>query len=454
MIELHSIEMERQLLAALIESQWAYDRNYNQLSEALFFFDEHKTIYNAIVRIKKNHPGQGLDILLVKDELHQTNELERIGGDEVLSKILYVPNINGLSMVISSLKEYAVKRNIDNASRTAIEQVLNGDKGVDVANRLLERVGNINLSTQKIPVHKPRDFLLSLAERIKSYEVEGSPIISTGFPELDFTIGMMPGDLAVLAARPSMGKTALAMNIATTIAQTYSHENKSVLFFSLEMTAESVFNRMVAAEGSIDFSIIQGKKRADEAAWGKIFNVTQKVMDLPLQVIDRKGLTLNEIKAEVHRVHRENTKAGKPCFSLIMIDYLQFIGGLSGSDKIDKINDVTKQLKIIGQEYNCPVLLLSQLNRGVESRPDKRPMMSDLRDSGTIEQDADIIMFIYREEYYNEKCESKDKGVAEILVEKNRNGATGTVRLGFEGQYVRFTNHIPMVESDEGGVWK
>ena len=452
MIELHSIELERQLLASLIENQWTYDRNYDQLNDSLFFFGEHKAIFRAIERIKKEHPSQGLDILLVKDELQQSNELENLGGDEVLNKIMYVPNINGISAVISSLKEYAAKRSIDDASRVAIERVLNGEKAIDVANRLVESVNNMETSTQEIKVHTPRDYLLGLAERVKEFEVKGSPIISTGFPELDFTIGLMPTDLALLGARPSMGKTALALNIATMIARNSMSANKTVLFFSLEMTAEKVFNRVVASEGGVDYGILQGKKLATEEDWGKILNITEKVKDLPLQVIDKRQLTINQIRAETHRVYRENKKKGKDGFGLIMVDYLQFIGGLNGENKIDRIADVTMQLKAMAQEYNCPVLLLSQLNRSLESRPDKRPVSSDLRDSGTIEQDADQIMFIYRDEKYN--ADTKEKGVAEIIVSKNREGETKTVRLGFEGQYQRFTNIVPQFDDREGGTWR
>ena len=454
MINLYSADLEGYLLKHLMENPSAYDNHQGELHEGLFYFANAKTTFRAIERLKREQPSQEIDLFLVIEELQARNEFDD-SMEEFLTKAISVISVVGLSVTISRLVEYERLRAIDEASKSAIAQTLSGQPSIEISNQLIERVTNIGSTNNQITHHNIRDLIAGLAQKVRDYGVSGSPFMSTGYPELDFKMGLVPGYLLVIAARPSMGKTALALNMLTTIAM--SNPNKQALFFSLEMSADDVTKRLISAEGKVNISVLRGGESSTEADWQKIAATAEKVMDLPMTIIDKPIMTINEIRSETNKAKRENEKRGGQGISAIMVDYLQIMGGLDGENKIDKISSVTKQLKALGKEYGCPILLLSQLSRGVESRPDKRPINSDLRDSGTIEQDADLIAMIYREEYYkpmiddgkgNMAPNKKARGRAEIILTKNRNGATGTVLLGFEGQYSRFTNTVPDFEDE------
>lgn len=437
MIELNSIELECRLLMLLIEIQDTFDKYSNRLNIDLFHYEQNKVIFNAITRIKNENVTQDLDIDLVIDELKSTNQFEKIGGNEYLSRLLQTIGLSSLdtiSAIIDRLQDYHTKRIINEASQSAIQQLLNGDDSDDVANRLVDSVNNTQRTNKKIVLHTPRTMLSNMIERIKSYQTEGSPYFDVGFAELTFKLGLVEGNLFVIAGRPSMGKTTLAMNIVTTMAKNIPL--KTALVFSLEMKADEIFDRMVSAEGEISLASIRGGAIPTEDEWGRISNVADKVVDYPIVVIDEPELTIQNIRAECQRVKRET----KTNLSVIMIDHLSKMGGI-GVDRVNDIGKITDACKSMAKEHNCPVILLSQLNRSLEGRPNKRPVASDLRDSGTIEQDADIIAMIYRDEVYNENTD--EKGMAEINVVKNRNGKIGMVKLKFEGDYVRFSDNIP-----------
>ncbi len=267
----------------------------------------------------------------------------------------------------------------------------------------------------------------------------------TGFSELDKLTRIAAGNLVIIAARPSMGKSALSLNILTNIAKCREGE---AVFFSAEMPSDQVMNRLASAETGVNLtSIRKGELSVDE--WARMQRFSSEEKNMPLTIVGNSNLNIIEMRTQLNRIKRET--GGK--LSAIGIDYLQLMEGVIGQHKVDNVSTIIRTLKALGHEFGCPVFLLSQLSRDVEKRSNKHPIMSDLRDSCAIEQDADIITMIYRNDHYEqiEKGDSaKLDGMADIIILKNTNGLTGTVRLGFEGQYARFTNYIPMMgELDE-----
>ncbi len=255
--------------------------------------------------------------------------------------------------------------------------------------------------------------------------------VSTGFTELDEkTSGLQRSDLVIVAARPSMGKTAFAVNL---VEHAVLHQNKPVMVFSMEMPANAIIMRMISAIGRIPLGkVLSGK--LDEEDWPKLTTAVSKLKDRPLFIDDTPALTPTEVRSRARRIAREHGE-----LAMIMIDYLQLMQVAGSSEgRTAEISEISRSLKAIAKEFNCPVIALSQLNRSLEQRPNKRPINSDLRESGAIEQDADVIMFIYRDDYYNE--DSPDKGIAEIIIGKQRNGPTGTSKLAFLGHFTRFDN--------------
>ncbi len=278
-----------------------------------------------------------------------------------------------------------------------------------------------------------KPILTSALDRIEELYESGSDLtgVSTGFKDLDnMTSGLQRADLVIVAGRPSMGKTAFAMNLVEHAAL---NQEKPVLVFSLEMSSESLIMRMLASLGRIDQKKIRsGKLEKDD--WPKLSTAASKLQDIPLYIDDSSALTPTEIRTRARRVVKESGELG-----LVMIDYMQLMQVAGSSEgRVAEISEISRNLKAIAKEFNCPMIALSQLNRALEQRPNKRPQNADLRESGAIEQDADVIFFIYRDEVYNE--ESLEKGTAEIIIGKQRNGPIGTCRLAFLGQYTRFEN--------------
>ena len=260
----------------------------------------------------------------------------------------------------------------------------------------------------------------------------------TGFSELDKLMRIAAGNVIVIAARPSMGKSTLSLNILTNIAKCREGE---AVFFSAEMPSDQVMDRLASAEADIDLtSIRKGDLSTDD--WARMQRFISEEKNIPLTIVGNSNLNISEMRTQLNRIKRETGDK----LSAIGIDYLQLMEGVSGQYKADNVSTIIRTLKALGHEFGCPVFLLSQLSRDVEKRPNKRPIMSDLRDSGTIEQDADIIAMVYRNDYYEQKEKggsAKLDGMADIIILKNTNGPTGTARLGFEGKYARVTNYMP-----------
>lgn len=453
----HSVEAEQSVLGGLMLDSSRFDSVAEQLSETDFFTANHRTIYRVMGALVQG--AQPLDIVTLAEALAERALLAEVGGPAYLAELAEnTPSAANIVAYAKIVRERSMLRQLIAAageiSRTSFNP--GGLGSSDLLQMAERRVAEIAEGRAKDGGFVPVDTLLKqTVERIDTlFKSEGDLTgIGTGLNELDQrTSGWQPGELIVLAARPSMGKTALALNFAENAMLTQS---QPVLIFSMEMPSESLIMRMLSSIGRIDQSRIRNGKLQEED-WPKLSSAVQKMKGRALYIDDTPALTPSEVRARTKRTVREHTnkllqnnsdlsreqaEAGsRP--ALIMVDYLQLMQVAGGNEgRTQEISEISRSLKALAKEYDCPVIALSQLNRGVEQRPNKRPMNSDLRESGAIEQDADVILFIYRDEYYNE--DSTDKGLAELIIGKQRNGEIGTCRAAFIGKYTRFDNLAP-----------
>ncbi|WP_236075005.1 replicative DNA helicase [Teredinibacter purpureus] len=434
----HSMEAEQSVLGGLMQDMSNFDAVAENLAETDFFKSSHRNIYRAMVLlIDKDQP---IDVITLSEFLSQTDELEASGGFDYLTDLATnVPSSANVVAYARIVRERATLRQLI-AAATEISRASYNPAGLasDDLLQLAER------KVLQIAEERPKEggfedvnsLLKKTAAKIDELFNSDSDItgLSTGLTELDErTSGWQSGELIILAARPSMGKTALALNFVEAALFT---QERPVLVFSLEMPADSLVMRMLSSVGRIDQGALRNGNLSDEDL-PKLEAAFRKMKDKKLFIDDTAGLSPNEVRARTRRIAREH---GNP--AMIMVDYLQLmqISGFT-EGRTQEISEISRSMKALAKEYECPVIALSQLNRGVEQRPNKRPMNSDLRESGAIEQDADVILFIYRDEYYNE--ESNDKGMAELIVGKQRNGEVGTSRAAFVGKYTRFDNLAP-----------
>ncbi len=453
----HSMEAEQAVLGGLMLDNQRFDAVAEIVSENDFFKGDHRQIFAVMNRLYE--AGSPLDHVTLSEALHQQDELERVGGLGYLVELsANTPSAANITAYANIVRERSTLRQLISAANE-ISQTSHNPAGLD-SDDLLQMAERRVL---EIAEDRPKEggfegvntLLKSTVERIDLLFRSDSDItgVSTGLTELnERTSGWQPGEMIVLAARPSMGKTALALNFVETAIMT---QEKPALVFSMEMPADSLVMRMLSSIGRIDAGKLRDGSLTEED-WPKLSAAVAKMKDKPLFIDDTPGLTPQEIRARVKRVVRsyhmelqqkqpqlsqeELEEKSKP--GLVMIDYLQLMQVAGKSEgRTQEISEISRSMKALAKEYSCPVIALSQLNRGVEQRPNKRPMNSDLRESGAIEQDADVILFIYRDEYYNE--DSPDKGVAELIVGKQRNGEVGTSRAAFVGKYTRFENLAP-----------
>ncbi len=433
----HSFEAEQSVIGGLLRDATQYDSVSEVLSEGDFFKAGHGKIFSIMADLIERE--QPIDVITVSEELSHRNELSDVGGlDYIADLATQVPSSANVVAYAKIVRERATLRQLISAATEISRASYNpGALASDDLLQLAER------SVLQISEERPKEggfegvntLLKQAVEKIDVLFRSGSDItgLSSGITELDEkTSGWQPGELIVLAARPSMGKTALALNFIEASVMT---QDKPSLVFSMEMPADALVMRMLSSIGRIDQGRLRNGKLTEED-WPKLEVAARKLKDKKLFIDDTAALTPNEIRARVRRIAREH---GDP--AIIMIDYLQLmhVGGSEG--RTQEISEISRSMKALAKEYSCPVVALSQLNRGVEQRPNKRPMNSDLRESGAIEQDADVILFIYRDEYYNE--DSPDKGIAELIIGKQRNGEIGTCRAAFIGKYTRFDNLAP-----------
>jgi len=442
-----SIEAEQSVLGGLLLDNGAWDRAADIVTEADFYRFEHKIIFGAIgALIGASKPA---DVITVYEHLQMAGKAEDSGGLSYLNALAQsVPSAANMRRYSEIVRERAILRKLIAASDEIATNAFN-PQGRAVTQILDEAEGKIFKIGEEGNRNKQgfqsMDVLaVQLIDRVTELAENGAEDVTgvrTGFYDLDRnTAGLQPGDLIILAARPSMGKTAFALNIAENVSV---NEGLPVVVFSMEMGASQLALRMVGSQGRIDQQHLR-TGRLDNDEWGRLTEAVERLSKSSVFIDETPALTGPELRARARRQARQCGRLG-----LIVIDYLQLMSG-SGSDgenRATEIGEISRGLKALAKELHCPVIALSQLNRSVETRPDKRPMMSDLRESGAIEQDADIIMFIYRDEYYNK--ETKEPGVAEIIIAKQRNGPVGTTKLTFLRQWTKFDNLAPEHMSGE-----
>ncbi len=435
----HSLESESAVLGSLLLDNAGWDMVSEIVREGHFYRHEHKLIWSAIASLVP--VGKPADVITVYEALRARNHADECGGLPYLNQLAqYVASSSNIRRYAETVKEEAIKRKllaatneiadqVHNPKGKSLEQILDESEAKMLTIAEQTSKGKLGFqSTAQLAV----EFLDDLAARADNpNDVTG---ISTGLADLDrMTTGMQGGDLIVLAARPSMGKTAFALNIGESVAL---DAGLPVAIFSMEMGAKQLMLRFVGSTAKVD----QGKLRTgqlNDDDWTRVAEATERLRNVSLHIDETPGLTASEVRTNARRLARQC--GGK--LGLIVIDYLQLMSGKSegnADNRATELGDITRSLKALAKELQCPVIALSQLNRSVEQRTDKRPMMSDLRESGAIEQDADVIMFIYRDDYYNK--DSSEPNIAEIIIGKQRNGPTGTVKTFFQKNQTRFEN--------------
>ena len=428
----HSIEAERSVLGGLMLDDNAWDNISSNLSGEDFYRSDHRTIFRCMADlVERNKP---LDIITISEALEDVGELENVGGLAFISDLASsTPTASNIAAYADIVRERATVRNLISVAHEIADSGFNPD-GRDSATLIDQAESKVfKISDDRPSTGGPdsiRPLLTKAVERIDLlFQTKGAITgISTGFRDIDeITSGLQDSDLIIIAGRPSMGKTALMMNIAESAVIS---GDSPVLVFSMEMPSDSLVLRMLSSLGRIDQSKIRSGQLGDDD-WPRLTSAVTLLNDKPLFIDDTPALTPNEIRSRSRRVAREHGKLG-----MILIDYIQLMQ-VSGTpeNRAGEISEISRSLKAIAKEFKCPVLAGSQLNRGLEQRPDKRPIMSDLRESGAIEQDADVIMAIYRDEVYHDDAE---KGIAEIIILKQRNGPIGKKKLAFIGQYTKF----------------
>ncbi|MEY3468546.1 MAG: hypothetical protein RL203_640 [Pseudomonadota bacterium] len=433
----HSMEAESSVLGGLLLDNKSWEQVADLLSEGVFYRYEHRQVYLSIqALINASRPA---DVITVYEHLQSIGKAEEVGGLGYLNALAqYVPSASNIRRYAEIVRERAILRKLVTASDEIATNAFNTQgkpvpQILDEAEQKIFQIGEEG-SRLKQGFQSMDQLAVILMDRVN--QMADSPNDITGVPSgfVDFdkmTSGMQAGDLIVLAARPSMGKTALAINIAEHVAL---NEGLPVAVFSMEMGASQLAIRIVGSIGRIDQQRLRtGKLNQEE--WPRLTEAIEKLRNVSLHIDETPSLTPMELRANARRLARTCGKLG-----LIVVDYLQLMSGNissnNGDNRATEIGEISRGLKMLAKELQCPVIALSQLNRSVETRTDKRPMMSDLRESGAIEQDADVIMFIYRDDYYNK--DSKEPGVAEIIIGKHRNGPTGTVKLAFLKPLTRF----------------
>ena len=429
----HDLEAEQAVLGSMLTDKDAVIASIETLKPESFYREDNRIIYEAILNLYNN--SEPIDIITLKAELESLGKFEQVGGLEYLANLPdKVPTTANVQKYINIVEEKGILRNLIRTANEIIELGYDPTEDVeDIMDNAEKKIFNIMQNKNQKGYTPIKDVLVESFNQLeelynRKQHITGVP---TGFSELDYkTAGFHGSDLILIAARPAMGKSAFALNIATNAA---TKANTPVAIFSLEMSKEQMVNRMLCSEAMVDSNKVRtGKLEEDD--WVKLAGTIGPLSEAEIYIDDTPGISVMEIRAKCRKLKLEKN------IGMVVIDYLQLVQASNRriGSREQEISEISRSLKILAKELNVPVIALSQLSRAVEQRPDHRPMLSDLRESGAIEQDADIVMFLYRDDYYNEESEKKD--IAEVIIAKHRAGSTGTVELLWLGSYTKFVN--------------
>ena len=427
-----NIEAEKAVLGAMLIKKDAIIEVQELLRPEDFYREAHKVAYEAMLKLTDNE--EAVDIVTLTEELRKEEQLERVGGVRFVTDIANtVPTAANISYHAKIVKEKAeLRRLIDAATAIATAAYEDTDEVANIMDEAEKRILAVAAGQSTDGFEPMKAILLRTFERINDlYDSKGNITgISTGFKDLDnLTSGLQPSDLVLVAARPSMGKTAFTLNMASYIGL---RNLGTVAFFSLEMSKEQLMQRMLCSEGGIDAQRLRTGQLDDEE-WTRLIETANRLNSAPIYIDDTAGITVMEMRSKARRLKAEHG------LSVIFIDYLQLMQGRpskNSDNRQQEISEISRSLKALARELNVPVIALSQLSRSVESRQVKRPMLSDLRESGSLEQDADIVMFLYREDYYDKDTEAKN--ITEVIIAKHRNGPVDTIKLFFQKEFTKF----------------
>lgn len=429
----HNNEAEQSVIGAIFLEPQALITAAEVLLAEDFYRVAHQKIFNTMLVLSDR--GQAIDVVTVTEELSATKELENVGGISYLTEIASsVPTAANIFHYAKIVEEKALLRRLIRVATTIVEDGFSREDEVEILLAEAEKkMMEVSSRKNSGDFKHIKDVLVQTYENIELLHTQKGEVtgIPSGFTDLDkMTAGFQRNDLIIVAARPSVGKTAFALNVAQNVA---TKANENVAIFSLEMGADQLVMRMLCAEGNIDSQVLRtGSLQTED--WRKLIMAMGSLSKAGIFIDDAAGLRVNEIRSKCRRLKQEHG------LGMIIIDYLQLISGSGrpGENRQQEVSDISRSLKGIARELEVPVIALSQLSRGVEQRQDKRPMLSDLRESGSIEQDADIVSFLYRDDYYDK--ESENENMIEIIIAKQRNGPTGTVTLAFAKEYNKFVN--------------
>ncbi len=429
----HDVEAEQAVLGSMLTDKDAVISAIEVLKEDDFYRTDNKSIYEAILNLYNR--AEPIDIITVKAELESLGKFEQVGGLEYLASLPdKVPTTANAMKYIKIVEEKSTLRNLIKTANEIIELGYDPTEDVsDIMEGAEKKIFNIMQNNDKKSYAPIKDILVESFTQLeelynRKQHITGVP---SGFTELDYkTAGFHGSDLVLIAARPAMGKSAFALNIATNAAV---RANVPVAIFSLEMSKEQMVNRILCSEAMVDSNKVRTGK-LEENDWTKLAGSIGPLSDAEIYIDDTPGISVMEIRAKCRKLKLEKN------IGMVVIDYLQLVQGSNkrNGSREQEISEISRSLKILAKELNVPVIALSQLSRAVEQRPDHRPMLSDLRESGAIEQDADIVMFLYRDDYYNKDSEKKD--IAEVIIAKHRGGSLGTIELLWLGSYTKFVN--------------
>ena len=434
----NNLEAEESVLGSCFLSKYALQKATETLTAESFYNNKNSKIFQTMIELQeKNTP---IDLTTVTSSLKNKNELTEAGGVEYLTEILnFVPTASNVDYYIRTVDESATLRGLIQTAEEIAQEGYNNEESInDILDNSEKKILNIvkrrsanEFRTIKEVLEKTQSDLEKLSKN--KGQING---LETGWYDLDrLTTGLHPNELIIIAARPAMGKTAFALNLATHVAMT---QEKTVALFTLEMPAEQVASRIISAQGQIDgFKLRTGNLLNQD--WKRINEASSRLATTNLVIDDTAaGMSIGEIRAKCRRM-----ASSEKGLALVVIDYLQLVSGRKnyGANRQQEVSDISRSLKILAMELEIPVIALSQLSRSVESRDDKRPMMSDLRESGSIEQDADIVAFLYRDDYYNKEARTEDNNsISELIIGKHRNGPTATIELLFKKNTSTFLN--------------